>query len=278
MENINIKTIAIDIDGTLLDSDHKILPKTKKALLEIQDKGIQLILISGRPTRSMLSIVEELELSKHSGVIVSNNGSMGYDVANEKVIYDTPIDKELVKEILASFKGKNIRPMVEKGEHLIVFDVYNGLIELNGKIINVMELEARAGDFLLREESDIDAFVQDRVNKILTIVDTKMIDTTIKEYRGLFGSRIHVVQSSPYYMEFVRPEVNKAYGLERLGIDKNTLMTFGDSMNDLEMLKFSKYPIAMGNAQEAVKEAAFYVTKDNDDEGIYEALKHFHLI
>jgi len=72
--------------------------------------------------------------------------------------------------------------------------------------------------------------------------------------------------------------INKAFGLEKLGVDPDYLMSFGDSLNDKEMIKFSDYGIAMGNAQQEVKDAATYVTDDRDNEGIYKALVHFGLV
>ena len=275
---MNIKTIALDIDGTLLDINGKIMPKTKKALLELQEKGIHLILASGRPVKSMLKLADELGLHEHHGVILSNNGSIGYDTKNHEIIFDTPIEKELVQEILKSFKGKNIQAMVESGEYFLVNDVYAGNVTWNGEIHNIMEKEARSGDYLLKEVEAIEEHIDDHVNKILTIVEPAEIEEVIKENKKIFGDEIHVVQTSPYFMEFVRPESSKAYGLKKLKIDPETLMSFGDSMNDKELVEYAKYGVAMGNAQDGVKDVAYYVTSDHNNEGIYEALVHFGLI
>lgn len=275
---MDIKTIALDIDGTLLDINGKIMPKTKKALLELQDKGVHLILASGRPVKSMLKLAEELGLQDHQGVILSNNGSIGYDTKNHKIIFDTPIEKQLAQEILKSFKGKKIHPMVEAGDYFLVNDVYSGFVTWNGEIHNIMEREARAGAYLLKEVEAIEDHIDDHVNKILTIVEPAEIEEVIQENKKIFGDKIHVVQTSPYFMEFVRPESNKAYGLGKLNIDPETLMSFGDSMNDKELVEYAKYGVAMGNAQDGVKDVAYHVTSDNNSEGIYEGLVHFGLI
>ena len=275
---MDIKTIALDIDGTLLDINGNIMPKTKKSLLELQDQGIHLILASGRPVKSMLKLADELGLHDYHGVILSNNGSIGYDTKNHKIIFDTPIDKELAMEILKSFKGKKIYPMVEAGDYFLVNDVYSGFVTWNGEIHNIMEKEARTGDYLLKEVEAIEDHIDDHVNKILTIVEPAEIEKVIKENKKIFGDKIHVVQTSPYFMEFVRPESNKAYGLGKLNIDPETLMSFGDSMNDKELVEYAKYGVAMGNAQDGVKDVAYHVTSDHNSEGIYEALVHFGLI
>ena len=226
----------------------------------------------------MLKLADELGLHEHHGVILSNNGSIGYDTKNHEIIFDTPIEKELAQEILKSFKGKNIQAMVESGEYFLVNDVYAGNVTWNGEIHNIMEKEARAGDYLLKEVEAIEEHIDDHVNKILTIVEPAEIEEVIKENKKVFGDAIHVVQTSPYFMEFVRPESNKAYGLRKLKIDPETLMSFGDSMNDKELVEYAKYGVAMGNAQGGVKDVANYITSDHNNEGIYEALVHFGLI
>lgn len=278
MDIKDIKTIAIDVDGTLFNEESVIMPKTKKALLELQDKGIHIILCSGRPVKSMLDIAEEMGLKNHHGVVVSNNGAVGYDVRDHKVIYDTPIDHDLAVKVLKSFEGRNIWPMVEDGDYMLVSDVYEGVVTLNDKLMNITEIEARAGHYLLKESKEIYNEIDFNVNKILTIVEPAETEEIVKEYQEKYGDRLYVVQTAPFYMEFMRPEISKAYGLKKLGIDPDTLMSFGDSMNDREMLVYSKYPVAMGNAQQPVKDAAIYVTSDNNNEGIYEALKHFGLV
>ena len=121
----DIKTIALDIDGTLYDREHNIQEKTKKALIELQDRGIEIILASGRPINGMLEIAEELEMDKHHGIIISNNGAVAYDVRNNKTIFDSPIKKEHIKEILENNKKYDIPAMIQKDNYMLVENVYD---------------------------------------------------------------------------------------------------------------------------------------------------------
>lgn len=277
--NINdIKTIVLDIDGTLINSQGEISPKTEEAIKEIQDREVHIVLASGRPFQSMVKIANKLDLDKNEGVIVCNNGALGYDTKNEEIIFETPIDHDLLLEIFEEIKGRPIVPVVDKDEFMLTENIDDGILEYKGERLDIIRREARYGGFTLKEVDDLTDYIDHNINKLLTIVAPEKINETIGEFKKIFENKLHVVQTSPYFMEFVMPHVSKAYGLEKLGIDHETMMTFGDSMNDREMLKMSKYPIAMGNALGPVKDVAFYVTDTNDNEGIYKALKHFDFI
>lgn len=282
MDIKDIKAMAFDMDGTLLDSNKQIPPKTKEALIKLQDEGIKLILASGRPVKGMLTFAKELGLDQHHGIIVTNNGAVGYDVKNNEYIYETPIDLPIIKDILADIINDGIEPMIEKGDYMLVNDVFNGFVDMSpyGGLdnSNIVEYEARGGGYLLKEVRPYVDHIDFNVNKILTIVRPELIRETVARYQAKFGERVHVVQTSPFFMEFTMPGVNKEYGLEKLGVDPETLMSFGDNMNDKEMMEYGKYSVAVGNAVEAVKAISTYVSTSNDEEGVYEALKHFGFV
>lgn len=281
MNKLNIEYILLDIDGTLLTSAGHIMPKTKQVLTKLQKSGIRLILVSGRPLKSMMKVAKELGIDNHFGIIVSNNGAVAYDLTKQEILFQSPLDKIQIKNLLEEIEDREIFPMVEEGEYMIVRNVFDGVIDTGshvGGVINVIEHEARQGDFLLKEVRNIAQYVDFDVNKVLTIVDPKKIGETVVEFREKFKGKMDVFQTSPYFMEFMVPNVNKANGLRRLGINFDNCIAFGDSMNDIEMLKAAKYSVAMGNADERVKAAAGYVTKSNNEEGIYFALEELGFI
>lgn len=276
-----IKYIAIDIDGTLLDRNNEIQPKTKESLIEVQEKGIEVILASGRPVKGMIGIAKELQLHKYGGVVVSNNGAVAYDVKNDKLIFESPIDKDDVYEVLQYCEQNSLVPMIEKGDYMLVRDVFEGVVDTadygKGRI-SIIEYEARNGNFLLKEIPNLKEYIDFNVNKILTIVEPEVLANNLERLSSPFKDRLYVAQTSPFFLEFMKKGINKAYGLEKLGINSNHVISFGDSLNDIEMIKFAKIGVAMGNAQEQVKKASNYITSDRDEEGIYNALKHFNII
>lgn len=278
---MNIKTIALDLDGTLLDRNHNILPKTKKALLELQNKGIEIILASGRPINGMLPYAKELEMDKHHGVIVSNNGAVAYDVRNHKIIFENPIKPEYIKEILKNNKKYNIPAMIQEGDYMIVENVYDGVVDsgdLGKGRINIIEWEARNGHFLLKEVASMIDYVDFPVNKLLTIVEPSFLDANIEKISAPLKDKVHISRTADFYLEYTTKGINKQTALEKLNIDSETLMSFGDSMNDKEMVEFAKYGICMSNGHDGVKEVANYITGDRDEEGIYKALIYYGMV
>lgn len=281
MNKLNIKTIALDLDGTLLDNNHKIQPKTKEALIKLHNEGVKIILASGRPVLAMLKYAKELDLDKNNGIIISNNGAIAYDVANDKLIFETPLSNELVYEVLDYIEGKEIYPMINKDEYMYVENVYKGVVDtghLGKGRINVIEWEARNGGFLLQEVKSLKNFVDFNINKILTIMEPSYLEDSKEEITQKFNNKLYVAQTSPFFLEYMSLGVSKANALEKLGINKEELMSFGDSSNDKEMVEYAKYGVAMGNGKQEVKDAAVHVTDDNNNEGIFKALKHFGLI
>lgn len=275
-----IDTLVIDIDGTLIGSDEKIQPKTKKALIKLQEEGVKVILASGRPLNAMLGLVEELELTKHHGIVICYNGAMAYDAQNKEVIFNSAIDKKYLDEIIDFNLENDIAIMIQEDEYMLVHDAYKGVVKnaKTGKDFNVMEWEARNGDFLIKEIRDMKDYIDFPVNKILTIVEPERLKKEHDNIIEKFKDKVHAVQSAPHFMEYLALGVNKASAIEKLKLNPETLMTFGDGNNDKEMVELAKYGVCMGNGSEKVKEVSSYITDTNDNEGIYKALVHFELV
>lgn len=273
-----IKTIAVDLDGTLIDSSQNIQPKTKEALIKLQDEGIRLILVSGRPFRSMVRHAESLGISKHHGVILSNNGGLAYDFENKKIIFDSPMDSKLVREILEEAKDNDIMPVLEDGDYLLAEDIEAGMVNWRGSPKNMIIHEAEIGGFKLKEVRPLTKVADLPYNRILAIVEPANMDRVLPYYIEKYKGRLNVDKSAPSHLQITDPNVSKANGLKRMGVDPETLMAFGDSINDISMLKFAKISVAMGRAEDEVKAIASYTTTSEDDEGIYRALVHFGLI
>ena len=94
-----IRFLAADLDGTLLTSSKTITPSTQQVLIAAQQRGLTIILASGRPLYSILPFAEQLELQKHHGYIISYNGSLVWDCPKGKAIKEQAIPKDIIPEL-----------------------------------------------------------------------------------------------------------------------------------------------------------------------------------
>lgn len=100
-----IKVIIMDIDGTLVNDEKVITPLTKETLLKAQDKGVRLVLASGRPTSGLLKLAEELDMENHHGLFVCFNGSKVVDCQSHETLYNHAISVEDSKAVLEHLKN-----------------------------------------------------------------------------------------------------------------------------------------------------------------------------
>ena len=273
---MNVKIIALDVDGTLFSSQKGILPETKKALLKAQELGIKLILASGRPTSGLTEIAAELNMDKHNGLLVSYNGSKIIDCETGETLFNEPLSVADGKAVLEHMKQFDVKPMIDKDRHMHVNNVYDPYIKFQGKDFNIVEYEARGGNYLLCEQDDLAAFLDYEVNKILTAADPEYIDAHQEAMAAPFKDTLNCVQTAPFFYEFTALGIDKARALDTvlrpMGYVPEEMMAFGDGMNDLTMLQYAGCGVAMANAVDEVKANAQHVTASNDEEGIALAL------
>lgn len=279
---MTIKAIVLDIDGTLLTDDKIISPKTKEALIKAQEKGVKVILASGRPTKAMYGLSEALEMKKHHGYLVSHNGATVVDCQDNALLYQKALSVDEAKSILEHLKQFKVMPMVEDKDHMMVNNVFDGMITNKDAKINIIEYESRGGGFLLREESDLAAAIYEPVNKILVAAEPSYYESLELAHFKPFEGKVNGVFSAPFYFEFTALGVDKASALQtvlsKYDIYPENVISFGDSYNDMSIITYAKYGIAMGNAVDAIKEAAHDVTLSNNEDGIAVALEKYSVI
>jgi len=131
----------------------------------------------------------------------------------------------------------------------------------------------------LCEQRDLATFADYPLNKVLVAGSSDYLKKFHDEMADPFKDRTNAMFTADVYFEFVDKDVDKSHALaevlEKMNLTMDEVIAFGDSQNDLGMIKAAKVGVAMGNANEVVKEVADYVTKTNDDDGIVLALEHY---
>ena len=277
-----IKAILLDIDGTLTNSKKEITPKTKEALLKAQEAGIRLAVVSARTENGLKRFGRWLDFDKHHGILVACNGAYIKDMETNEILLDKSMDQDLGASILEHLKKYDVIPLVANGEYMYTNDVFSGILKLketDGSIkdFNVIQYESRSNEYILCEKKDLADFFKDKpIPKILVAGQPETLQACAQEMAAPFKDTTTNGFTAPFYYEFNPKGIDKATAIKHvftdLGITPEEMMSFGDQMNDIPMLKYCKYGIAMGNAIDEAKEAAYDVTLDNDHDGIAEAI------
>ncbi|MGM9948286.1 Cof-type HAD-IIB family hydrolase [Floccifex sp.] len=271
-----MKAILLDIDGTLLNSQKIITSKTKEALLKAQASGIRLAIVSARTQNGLNRFGRELQFEKYHGIYIACNGAHITDAQTKKIIYSKMMSKDLVKDILEHLKKFNVTVLIAHKEYMYTNDVYGCHITLNNKDFDVIQYESRNNEYLLCEKRDLASFWNWDCPKILVAGQPEYLQEVHEQMAAPFKDVTTHGFTAPFYYEFNPKGVSKPQAIqivfESMGICPEEMMAFGDQKNDISMIQYVKYGIAMGNAIDECKQVAYDITLDNDHDGIAHAI------
>ncbi|MBC1355776.1 HAD family phosphatase [Listeria welshimeri] len=273
------QAIILDIDGTLLNDDKKISPETKKALITAQQNGVKLILASGRPTTGMHLYAEQLEMETYHGLLVSYNGAKVVDCQTKEELFNQTLTIAEGKAVLEHMKQFEVKVMIDKDDYMYVNNVYDCYITYKDEEINIIQYESRGGNFKLCEKEDLAAFLDYRINKILTAGDPGYMQKNYQSMMAPFKNTLNCVFTADFYFEFTAKNIDKAKALDTvltpMGIHAENIIAFGDGHNDITMVKYAGTGIAMDNAVPELKAVANSITLSNNKDGIAHVLNNF---
>lgn len=260
------KAIALDLDGTLKSKDKVILPKTKEILMNLANKGVVIILASGRPTKGLEAEAKELCLDKSGGYLLSFNGASVIDYQTRRSIYQKTLSVEQAHYMYDHGKDYNLNVITYNDTNIITED-FNDKYVIQESNVTTMEIT---------KVDNFKANVNSPVNKLLMTGEPEYVASIIDEFVSKYNHELSIYRSEPYFVEVMSKGIDKGASLQSLlddiGLTKDELVAFGDGYNDLSMIEFAGMGVAMDNAVDEVKAKANCVTKSNNDEGIYHKL------
>ena len=261
------KLIAMDLDGTLNNDQKIITEKTRIALMRAQEQGIRLALASARPSPGLYRERDALQMQDHQGVLMSYNGGRIVDAASSQVLFETAMDLPQARQVLRALEGMPVTPILDDGAQFYVTDRngYQVVYECRNNGMQCVEVE------------NLVDFISFSPIKILMSVDPQIVSCVQKQVALILPPRLRVVQTAPFYLEVIPNTINKGRGIQEicraLNIKPSEVIAFGDAENDIPMLQTAGVGVAMGNAAEQVKAAAYMVTGSNNQDGIAAALE-----
>ena len=275
---MDIKLIAIDMDGTLVDDEKQIPEENLKALKECSDRGIEIVPATGRTLKGIPKKLKELAGVRY-GITV--NGAVVADLKREKIISTCRLSAELAVEVMTMAK--------ESGDD-IMYDAYvNGIgytsEEFYDQFPRFIHSEALAR-LLMGARRAVPDHIQwirehagevDKINMFFTSQGAReRMRRRLQQNPGLWVS-----SSLPCNLEINAAGADKGGALVKLadylGISRDATMAFGDGENDLTMIQKAGIGVAMENGTPAVKEAADYITLSNEEAGVAAAIRRFVL-
>ncbi|MHA0855665.1 Cof-type HAD-IIB family hydrolase [Paenibacillus sp. CMAA1364] len=264
------KMVVLDLDDTLLQDDHTISPRTKKALMDAQEIGVKVVLASGRPTFAMTHIAEELELEKYGSFILSFNGAKITNWETKVELFNSMLPADTAHELYNISKQEEVWIHTYVGDD-IVTAANNEYTDIEGQI---------TGMPIIEREDFIEA-IQGPVVKVLMVGAPERLMTLEKKMQQQLEGRLTVVTSKPYFLEFTEAGVDKGTSLHqlitKLGMTQEEVIAIGDGYNDLAMIKFAGLGVAMGNAPDDIKAIADYVADTNMEDGVAKVVESFIL-
>ncbi len=263
---MSIKLIVFDLDGTLLDIEHKLQAKTIEAVKKVREKGIKTMVATGRmycsakPHTQLLEVVDP---------VIAYNGALVIDPKNEKELFHAPIPFEIADEIT--------KIAVQNGYHLQLYiDDKLYVAEKNEYTDTYYDIAGIEANYVGR----LDEFLSEEPTKMLIIEQDETKQVEIKNLlRKNFEDKIELSSSYPSFIEITKKDISKAVPLKKIAAEFNIkqeeVMAFGDGLNDLKMIEWAGIGIAMQNAHPELQESADFTAPNHDDFGIARYLKQY---
>lgn len=265
------KALALDLDGTLTDSSKKVSEVNKIAIHKAIDKGVAVILASGRPVLGMTHLVKELDLEEKGGYVLAYNGGNIINCRSGELIYEKILPQECISTICASAHDNNVVAMTYTEDEIVAEDDED----------EYMIKEAICNSAKIKKVDDLESFVNYPVAKFLVVGEHNKLLNVQKELLEKHSGIIDAFFSESYFLEVVPAGVAKSTSLDNLlktlDLDREQLMACGDGLNDIPMLEYAGLAIAMENAYPEVKGYADYITLSNDENGVAHAIERFIL-
>ena len=270
-----IRLIAVDIDGTLLNSQFRISEKDRQALRQANQDGIEVILVTGRRHTFALPIAEQLGFDLW---LISSNGAITRSLAGETFHRDLlPVEtyRDLCR-VMQEFRGNMVVTFDKESKGALVLERMD---ELNSSIRHWLEKNMQFIEFVIPIEK---ALIADpvqamfcgtisRMQAAMRMLESDRVKDETTVVRTEYPARDLCI------VDVLNRDCSKGHALERWanyrGIRREQVMAIGDNFNDLEMLAFAGVPFIMGNACEELKDRGWPVTLSNDENGVAAAIE-----
>ncbi|AOF49692.1 Cof-type HAD-IIB family hydrolase [Tetragenococcus halophilus] len=267
-----IKLIAIDLDGTLLDGQKKISLKNKEVLQEARAQGTKIVICTGRPLAGIRPYLEELDMQAVGDYSITFNGGL--------------VQKNDTGEIVekAAMKLEDIMDLTHLARELdLPLDILSDDVVLSlPTSAQHLSIYPQLNPLLTFQAASVEELTSKRLyNKAVVGYHQEYLDEQIAKIPAIYKDRYEVIKSRGNLLEFMPKGITKAFGIASLAKDlafsPEEVMGIGDEENDLPMIEYAGFGVAMANAVAQVKEKANIITTSNEEDGVAEVVAKYVL-
>lgn len=264
------KLISIDMDATILQSDHTISERTLTTLRQASEKGVEVMINTGRTYTEAMLYFDELDFVHYFALA---NGSLIYNHRENSFQRVKQIDIRFIRkahEMTLPYKDK--AALVVSGErHTYTDELYR-----HGE--GARQHRAMCGENNLVYVEDLISTMENRfIAKGLLIGEHEVLKEIKRQLEEFFGSGIKAVFSMPRTLEILEPDMDKSNALQHMmklrNIEREQIIAIGDGENDIGMIRTAGMGVAMGNASEKLKNVANFITNSNNEDGVAHAVE-----
>ena len=265
----NYKMLVLDLDDTLLKDDYSISARNKDLLLEAQNRGVKVVLASGRPTPAMLQFADELKLAHYDSYIISFNGAVVTSMKTNESIFERSLTKEEVHS-LHDFSIENKVHIITYSDKGVISETDSEYIDVELKLTGIphhkvpsfkTEVTGTAVKCILLEQPDY----------------LKQVETKLKAER----TDLSVSRSKPFFLEVMPQGIDKAASIDflakKLGIEQSEIIAVGNAGNDLTMVQYAGLGIWVDNVSDDLRHHADFIVASNNNDGVAEVVERFIL-
>jgi Cof subfamily protein (haloacid dehalogenase superfamily) len=259
----HVKAIASDLDRTLVGEDYELHTRTKSAITAAQAAGIHVVIVTGRMFRSVRPYLERAGIDD---LVVCYQGAIVADPVSGRFLRHVTIPLELARETISAVEREGFQLNCYVDDNLYV-----------AKMTPEAHSYAEHQQIPIDTVGDLHDWLVSPPTKLVVIGDPKALDGLAERLREQFNGRLYISKSLPFFLELASPEVSKGAGLgfvaEQLGFTVAETVAFGDGENDVELLDWAGYAVAVANANAKVLARADFVCPSVEEEGVAQTIE-----
>lgn len=264
------KLLVLDMDGTLLKKDKTISCENLEAIKAAKLKNIKIALATGRPIKGIQKYLQQLNLLTKNDYAVTFNGAIIQNTKTHKIVEQNLMTLDDVKYLYNLSKKLNV-----------IMHVWAPNTCITDKLTPCARLESCLNDVDIELKSPDKIDDSTPIAKVMFIEEESYLLEAMKKLPDEVYEKYTVFRSSPFFLEFLNKKANKGYGVQVLSkslhIKRDEIICIGNASNDIHMIKYAGLGVAMGNGFSDVKEAADYITKSNQENGVAHVINKFIL-